>query len=118
MVCSVLEIYNEKVKDLAADAAGEDLAIREDGSQGGRNALKQPRGEEGGANRAFLKTGGFVRVGESAKGYVQAIVDIASAKGRHRCPKSSAQSSKRAHQVLTSHGDKIQVELHEIGATN
>lgn len=35
VVCSVLEIYNEKVKDLSVDSS-DDLTIREDSSQGGR----------------------------------------------------------------------------------
>lgn len=34
--CSVLEIYNERVRDLLADQGGEDLAIREDAAPGGR----------------------------------------------------------------------------------
>mmetsp|Transcript_129923 Transcript_129923/g.289943 ORF Transcript_129923/g.289943 Transcript_129923/m.289943 type:complete len:453 (-) Transcript_129923:221-1579(-) len=34
--CSVLEIYNERVKDLLVEDGGEDLQIREDLAQGGR----------------------------------------------------------------------------------
>lgn len=47
IVCSVLEIYNERIKDLLATEASEDLSIREDNAIGGRGIYVEGLSETG-----------------------------------------------------------------------
>jgi len=83
VVCSVLEIYNEKVKDLSIES-GDDLTIREDSSQGGRGIHVE------GLTEVQVKSG-------------QEVLDcIAKAQQRRAVGKTNMnEHSSRSHSVVT-----------------
>eukprot|EP00435_Cladocopium_sp_Y103_P052370 s1907_g16.t1 len=86
VVCSVLEIYNEKVKDLSVES-GDDLTIREDSSAGGRGIHVEGLTE---AESVQVKSG-------------QEVLDcIAKAQQRRAVGKTNMnEHSSRSHSVVT-----------------